>query len=669
MAVDSLDTIIDIEEENFIQESETILDDIQAGLVSNYLKTELDEVASDAGRVEKMQRITKIRRQRVAQPENASKDTPWENASNVSPPLLAQKVNTVTSRINRAFIQRDPLFKFTATKDFKEHAQAVTRHIQKLVENPGFIDMYKKLWPMNYDLTSEGTLFAKVPFVLDRLLFKRQGENGGNETVDRIIKATPDVIKIPFEDFFTRSEWPDLQKAPWVGVRYYKFDHEVRRLAQQGFYTNVEAILQNDQVFNAHREQMLKDAGVEISSVQEDTNRMYEIFEVNLFWDTDGDGVAEDIIVHFERESSTILRVEYNELSRRDYVRIPYLDIPNIIYGLGVGDLVTSLQDEIETLHNMRIDGSHLAMLPFIVAQEGSNFGKNIKIKPGQIVKTTDPKNDFIMHKFPDVSIGALQGESVAKDYADKASGASDMMAGFEPGGSNRIGATGTQFLTEQGNTFLQAVMDNIERGYAEIGMLLLYQLVRNSDQVDLSILSETDQELCRQVYSMNVEDIPLHFKFKVETTPITQTSDGKKQMSIGLMQIYMTYGDKIMQIVSQLSNPQIQQLPQLSDVLNTYYIALTKFMDKIIQDFDTEDAAAYLPFIKDIELQMEAMDAARSEEVDRQSAGVNDAVSNAPGGSGMFGGTKGTAAEFMSSPGGTNGTGDQQSEGSADTF
>jgi hypothetical protein len=211
--------------------------------------------------------------------------------------------------------------------------------------------------------------------------------------------------------------------------------------------------------------------------------------------------------------------------------------------------------------------------------------------------------------------------------------------------------------------------MDNIERGYAEIGMLLLYQLVRNSDQVDLSILSETDQELCRQVYSMNVEDIPLHFKFKVETTPITQTSDGKKQMSIGLMQIYMTYGDKIMQIVSQLSNPQIQQLPQLSDVLNTYYIALTKFMDKIIQDFDTEDAAAYLPFIKDIELQMEAMDAARSEEVDRQSAGVNDAVSNAPGGSGMFGGTKGTAAEFMSSPGGTNGTGDQQSEGSADTF
>lgn len=653
MAEQDLDTIIQIEEEAFIQQTEEILTEEQAQEISNYLKTELDEVASDAGRLEKMERIDKIRRQRVAQPENASKDTPWEGASNVCPPLLAQKVNTVCSRINRAFIQRDPMFKFTATKDFKEHAKAITRHVQKLVENPAFIDLYKKLWPMNYDLASEGTLFVKVPFVIERLLFKRQGESGGNETVDRVVKSCPDIVKIPMEDFFTRYEWSDIQTAPWVGVRYYKFTHELKRLAQQGFYTNVEAVLENDQAFNEHREQMLNDAGIEISSVQEDTNRMYEIFEVNLYWDTDGDGVEEDLIIHYERESSTILRVEYNDLSRRDYVRTPYLDIPNVLTGLGVGDLVTSLQDEVETLHNMRIDGTHLGMMPFIVAQEGSNFGKNIQIKPGQVVKTTDPRADFVMHKFPDVSNGALMGESVVKDYADKASGASDMMAGFEPGGSNRIGATGTQFLAEQGYTFLQAVMDNIERGYAEMGMLILYQLVRNSDQVDLSILSEKDQQLCQEVYAMNVEDIPLHFKFKVETTPVSMTGDAKKQMSIGLMQVYMTYGDKIMQIVAQLANPEVQQFPQLSDVLNTYYVSLTKFMDRIIQDFDTEDAEAYLPFIKDIELQLEALDNARTEQVDQQTAGAAGAVSDVPGGSGMFGSTKGTSAAFMSSPGG----------------
>lgn len=646
-----LEQILQIEEEDqLIAPSVDILDDDNKVALSNYLKKELDEVATDAGRKVKMYNLDKIRRQRVAQPENASKDSPWEGASNVSPPLLAQKVNTVTSRINRAFIQRDPIFKFTATKEFKSHAQAVTRHVQQLVENSAFIDLYRKLWTMNYDLCSEGTLFVKVPFEIDRLFFKRQGEEGGNETVDRVIKATPDVKKIPFQDFFTRSEWPDIQKAPWVAVRYYKFFHELKRLEQLGKYQDVNLVLENDQQYDQHREKLLNDMGIEITTSQEDPNRIYEIFEVNIFWDTDGDGVEEDIIVHFERETGVILRVEYNDLSRRDYVRMPYLDIPNSIYGLGVGDLLTSLQDEVETLHNMRIDGTHLGMLPFIVAQEGSNFGKAIKLEPGQIVKTTDPRADFIMHKFPDVSMGALQGEAVVKDYADKASGASDMMAGFEPGGSNRIGATGTQFLAEQGYTFLQAVMDNIERGYAEVGMLILYQLVKNSDQLDLSILDESDQELCRQVYSMNVEDIPTNFKFKVETTPVSMSGEAKKQMSIGLMQTYMLYGDKVMQIVAQLSNPQVQQLPQLNDVLNTYYISLTKLMEKVIEEFDTEDTSSYLPFIQDIERQMELIDEARKQELDSTAADV--AVQAGQGGGGMFGSVEEEGAGFMSSAG-----------------
>lgn len=669
MADDTLDTIIQVEEEEFIQATDEILSEEIALQIANYLKTELDEVASDAGRTAKMQAIDKIRRQRVVQPESSSKDTPWEGASNVCPPLLAQKVNTVTSRINRAFIERSPMFKYTASKGFKEHAKAVTRHVQTMLENSGFIDFYRKLWSMNYDLVSEGTLFLKVPFLMERILFKRQGETGGRETVDRIVKACPDTVKIPFEDFFTRPEWSDIQKAPWIAVRYYKFTHELKRLAQQGYYTNVEQILDNDKAFNSHRETQLGYAGISLSSVQEDTNRMYEIFEVNLFWDTDGDGVEEDLTLHFERESGTILRAEYNDLSRRDYVRIPYLDIPNVIYGLGVGDLVSSLQDEVETLHNMRIDGTHLGMLPFIVAQEGSNFGKNIKIKPGQVVKTTDPRTDFMMHKFPDVSNGALMGESVVKDYADKASGASDMMAGFEPGGSNRIGATGTQYLAEQGYTFLQAVMDNIERGYAEVGMLILYQMVRNSDNLDLSILSEKDQALCQQVYSMNVEDIPLHFKFKVETTPVSMTAEGKKQMAIGLMQVYMTYGDKIMQILSQKANPQIQQFPQLGEALDTYYVSLTKFMDKVIHEFDTEDADAYLPFIKDIEMQLEMMDEARDQELERQTASTAGAVSDVPTGSGMFGSAAGVPAGPMQSTGAPLSEGPEASAGTAGEF
>jgi len=598
---------------------------------ASYLKREIEEVESNAGRQSRMELIEEIRRHRVAKPDSDTKDFPWENAANIRPPLAMEKTNTVATKLTQMFSSRDPLFTYmTDDEQYKKHASAVTTHIQKLVENPNMIDLYRKNWDILYSLTSEGTGFLKVPFVIERMKFKRKSESG-EEEVDRIIKSCPDVHRINFQDFMTRSEWNDIDTAPWVATRYYLHMHELNQLAQQGYYQDVETVYSKYVSLDPEKLSSLKNMGIEESNQADLPNRVFKIYEINVFWDTDGDGVEEDIIIHLEPETSTILRAEYNELGVRDYVRIPYINIPDILYGLGVGEIVAPLQKEADTLHNMRIDGQQLAMLPFVITSVSSSFGNSLGITPGKVVKAQNPQEDIRIEKFPDISASAYQAEMLTKDYADKASGASDILSGYDAGGSNRIGAQGTQFLASQAQSFLDSIGKQIAASYSKIGMLILYQLVRNSDFVDYSMLNEADEAMCKEVYSMNVEDIPTKFKFNVSVTSVENTEAVKRETAAQLWQLYMSYGDKMAAIGGQMANPQItQQAPRVAEILTSYMVGLTKLMEAMLKNFDEGSVSDYLPFIGDLVEQLREADSGRESQLQGERANIQRQESGA---------------------------------------
>lgn len=643
------------EEEGFVVEPSVDIfqsEEIKTALM-DYLSTEVDEVSSDAGRAVRMSRNDIIKRQRLARPESETKDFPWENASNVSPPLALQKTNTVVTRILNKLIEKNPLIKFEAEKEFKPHAEAITRYVQKLIESPYGIDLYSKLWGIVYDTVSLGTKFVKVPFTIERMRFNRKSESGGDEKIDRIIKASPSVVSIPMEDFLTRPHWHDLQTAPWIGVRYYKFRHELEALASQGYYSNVDQIITETGNLDIHKEDANRLLGIESSGGGDEHNDIYEIFECNVFWDADGDGFAEDIIVHFEKNSKVILRAEFNDLGVRDYRRLPHIDIPGSLYALGVGDIMIPLQDEAEALHNMRNDATQLAILPLVVTSESSDLGRKTNLYPGKIIKTPVPREDIIINKFPNVGPDALQAETYVQAYADQATGASDALSGGDVGGSNRIGASGTQFLASQSLGYIDSIANQMDKEIAAVGMLFLYQMVKNSDSMDLSILSESDQQLVSAILSMNVEDIPGKFKFQARLSKVADSQATKQNEAIQLFQVYMAYGDKMSQIAAQMANPQMEQVPRVIESMQTYFVGLTNIMTKILENFDEDNVKDYLPFVKDLEMSLRAADTQRTAEVEQVEANISSGadgglggvpVQNEPTGGGGFDPTQGAS-------------------------
>src|SRR6056297_652195 len=112
-----------------------------------------------------------------------------------------------------------------------------------------------------------------------------------------------------------------------------------------------------------------------------------------------------------------------------------------------------------------------------------------------------------------------------------------------------RATASGTMFLAQQGYKLYESIFNNIEEGYSEIGVMVVYQMVANSDRAAESILALVPmdkQELIRDVLNMNVEDIPSRFNFTIQVTEVDKTEEAQLQKAMTMQQLYSVYAERV---------------------------------------------------------------------------------------------------------------------------
>jgi hypothetical protein len=243
--------------------------------------------------------------------------------------------------------------------------------------------------------------------------------------------------------------------------------------------------------------------------------------------------------------------------------------------------------------------------------------------------------------KFPDISPSTIQAEYVTKEYADRATGATDAMMGFESfAGSSRKTASGTMFLAKQNLRTLQPVIMNLEASMAEIGKLITFQLIKNADYVrdQLGILPQEQQPYVEEVLNMPLETIPSAFAFRIKTTDLEKTEEAKRQAKLTLVQLYTMYGQQVFQLLP-IVYAQDQKTPQpIKEFASKFFVGATKMMDDILRFFGERDVDSYLPYVRDIEMMHELMDGMR----EQQLGGMRNVRTNSgqmgPGGGGSPG-------------------------------
>lgn len=609
---------------------------------TEYITTEILDVRGDEGREDLVARWEKWRRQRLAVPDSATRDTPWIKASNVEPPLTMQKVQTVFAKLIAAFaVKKPPVSVTPLSPNERETADSLERFFKALAENRYGLDVRRKFKQIAYDLVSLGTAVVKVPFKVEQWSFKRTDE-AGTQQVSYMRHKGPAIVPIRLEDFFTRPYWKDVQRAPWIAVRYRFFFHELKQMEAQGLLMDVDKVLTVPMTeYDENLTQSLENAGIDAGSLGGgDPNREFELYECNVFWDVDGDGYPEDVIAWVEPTTGTLLRAEFNPLSVRDVEVMTYLENPDSLYGVGICQMVEGLQEEVSALHRMRLDSTQLSMLKMFVARRGSGIGPNEEFYPFKLMLLDDPGADFRPIDFPDISQGALMGEQMAKEYADRVTGANDYMAGFNDKivGSGAT-ASGTTFLAGQANSILNSLLENTEQSMSTVYMLALYQMIANKKHMDLSFLDVGDQMNVNRVLSMSVEDLPTKFRFSVRTTDINKTDESRKQSFLMASQLYNQYGQTALQYLGMKANPQLGQMPEVQELLTSMYIGQTMLAERVLEFFDVGNPQDFVPFVEHLKVQMRAMDQVRNEQV----SAMKEAQRGQEGGIG--GGTAGAAA------------------------
>jgi hypothetical protein len=460
--------------------------------------------------------------------------------------------------------------------------------------------------------------------------------------VEKTRSVSPRVVNIPLEDFIMQPYFDDIQRAPWVGHVVYLTEHELRNRERMGIYENVDAVLSGGASgVPEGREETMERMGIALGT--KDKSGMYAIIEMYMYEDADGDGFPEDLKLWVHPESGTFLRAEFNDLGVRPIARLTYFDRPGELYGVGVGWIVERLQDEIDALHNMRIDGTMLAMLQMYVTSRGSNIAPGEEWRPLKHLEVDDATRDFQVVKFPDISPSTIQAEYVTKEYADRATGATDAMMGFESfAGSSRRTASGTMFLAQQNMRTLQPVIDSIEDAFSEIGRLATFQLVRNKDFLgeQLNMVSPEHQEVLRSLLQdLNIEDIPSSFRFRIKTTDMQKTEEAKRQAKMTLIQLYVQYGQQVFQMLPMIYSQQANVPPAIKQVASKFFVGATNMMEEVFHFFGEERSDKYLPYVKDIQLMLQAMDMMKEQQVGglygqlNSAAKANSNQMGAPGG------------------------------------
>jgi len=636
------DVIVEENQEDNRSSNLTVFnDEAQQGQVVDYLIEEL-KLAEDERQIRE-QKWKTFRRQSKSLPEQATKNFPWPNASNVSPPLMMSIIHTITSKLVASFANKKPLWKVEPRDEaWKDHADALTNYMNLLAVSRNHLNISDKKRQVFYDLTRLGDQVIHLPWIFKQQKFRADTIEGTEEEVVKVLQDSPGFIPLKIEDFFTRGHFTDIQNAPWVARRNRFYYHELTQKAAQGIFTNVEQLtLEATVPTDSNTIADKADLGIQITDSNVKESTVFDIYEAYLFWDIDGDGVQEDIIVTFEPTTKTILRTEYNKLGLRPFENISYIKMPHSFYSLGVGDITTGMQQEAETLHNMDIDGRHLGMMQMKVARRGSGIDENSTYYPGKTI-IVDDLGDFSTFKFDDISEGAFRAEQRASAYAREASGATAQMAGQDESAGNRIGASGTMFLAQQANTILDSVRDNISEAFSRIGFLIITQLVANSERVDYSMVSEYEAGLLKEIFALDIHTLPTTFKLDVKTTEMQDTDAAKREGYMSVWQMYSQFGQEMIQVAGMLGQGGMPE--GMTDAVASYYVGKVKMMKEMLEHFQVDDVNDFVPYIRNLEMMLENLDRQKDAQLGVDANG--NPTGNVPNGEGQFGTSTGQGTE-----------------------
>ena len=306
--------------------------------------------------------------------------------------------------------------------------------------------------------------------------------------VDRIevIYEGPDVEFPAAEDIIEPTNaGSDPQQFPWIMQRLWLDESRLRQKVRQGrFYEDaVELLIRGEAPggdttqFDAAgvRSTRAQVEGVEEFGESSVRGQEYAVLECYYRYDLDEDGLDEELVFWVCQErGELLLGWDYLDnlyaTGRRPFRKGCYFPLPGRSKGLSFPQIVQPIQDEMNTIHNQRVDnGTVRNTVSFFYPKNWTLSPQQERVRPGDGVAVDDPQR-IVFAQWNGGDAFGQNEEALLMQMFERLTGITDLSLGRQP---NRVGATRTatgvsSLLSEAGLRFKTA-MSGFQRFWRDI--------------------------------------------------------------------------------------------------------------------------------------------------------------------------------------------------------
>ena len=187
---------------------------------------------------------------------------------------------------------------------------------------------------------------------------------------------------------------------------------------------------------------------------------------------------------------------------RRPLVELHYQPVSNRLYSMGVCEIVEHLSEELDTLHNMRLDVGQATNLPWYFYKSTSSHNPDeVQLRPMKGVPIDDASS-ITFPRFQNVTAFYEKEEMLLMSLIERVFGITDLFLGISPttGGAARH-ATGFLGVQQEGAARMSEIIDGDARAFSMLCNIIYdleYQYGPDSRQFRLFGEGDNEMEFSR---------------------------------------------------------------------------------------------------------------------------------------------------------------------------
>ncbi|MGD9552127.1 MAG: hypothetical protein AB7V60_03350, partial [Candidatus Caldatribacteriota bacterium] len=459
------------------------------------------------------------------------KNTPWVGASNLHIPITQIVVDTITSTIANSILGNSPIVTVRPYPELGVDVEEAARKLEFFLnyaireEIRGFRQVFTQ-WVRQAVLY--GTAILKVVWSAETRNIKvRDFLEGGKKLITVKTYDAPRLCVVDLENFIIPSFARDIQDAPFVAERIFVPLQVLKQREKEGFYSGIDELVTMMYQPSEVERQGADELGVRYPQLIEGV----DIYDYWGGYDLDGDGYEEEYHIVMAADQPKILRIEEPPYyhGKRPYVRYNFLREPNQFYGIGVGQMIQHLQEEINAIHNQRMDNVNLIINKVFKYRPNEYFEDpdDIIFAPGSKIPVNE-MDDIMPLVTGDVPVSSYNEEQIVRDYIERLTGVTDFSLGRIPSTARRTPATLGVAVIAEGNKKLQERLILLQESLEEVLDMvqwLYYQFIPQEKVFKAPGASV--------LMTITPEDLRHQYRFDITGADVTTSKEIRFQQSL----------------------------------------------------------------------------------------------------------------------------------------